>query len=335
MIHTPLTNRRVLITGATGGLGLALVAAFSKAHYIVTATGRSAANREKLEAHNATFIQADLTDQNSLMQLCKKQDIIIHAAALSSSWDTPVKFDEINLQATENLLKAANASGSNRFIYISSPSIYATMHDQYNLTEASPIPTAPLNDYARTKLLAERLVLSHDRENFLTVALRPRAIVGPDDKVLLPKILNLVKSGTLPVFRKGKAVIELTDVRDVANAVLLAEQKIENIHGCSINISGGKSITVKELAERIANLTNCRPRFVEIPMPFAKAIAWVSEWIGALRGYTKEPRLTRYMLATLAYSQTFDLSLAKEKLGFSPAHNAILTILECAKKEMS
>lgn len=332
MISLSQSNNRVLITGATGGLGLSLCDFFSNAGYIVTATGRSERQLKKLEGYNVRFIKADLTDHNALAELCYHQDTVIHAAALSSSWDKPEKFDVINLKVTEQLLKVSKESGCSQFIYISTPSIYAAMRDQLDLTEESVFSENPLNDYARTKLLAERLVLASDDADFKTASVRPRAIVGPDDKVLLPKMIEMVKRKKVPLFRKGDALIELTDVRDVSNAVVLAARNIDNIHGQAINISGGKSIPVRELAKKLAEVIRCNPHYINIPMPIAKIMARAFEWNALLRGYKEEPVLTRYSVATLAYSQTFDLRKAREKIGFIPAYDAISTLLDCAKK---
>lgn len=327
--------QRVLITGATGGLGLALVQAFSHDGYVVTATGRSEEKRKRLESRHVKFIAADLRDPDALTRLCKDQDMIIHAAALSASWGRPEDFYMINVTVTENILRCAKASGCSSLIYISTPSIYAAMRDQHNLTEQSPVASPPLNNYARTKLLAERFVLSQDCTDFKTLAIRPRAIVGPDDKVLLPKILEMIRNGKLPVFRDGKAEIELTDVRDVANATLLAAKKMDQLQGQAINISGGCRIAVRELAEKIASAAKYDPRYINIPMPVAKVLAPLLEWYGAISGYKHEPRLTRYTLATLAYSQTFDMTLAKEKLGYVPIYDPLATILEYAGRGIS
>jgi 2-alkyl-3-oxoalkanoate reductase len=329
-----MMQERVLITGATSGLGLSLAQTFCSAGCHVTATGRSETHRKRLESYGAEFIRADLTDDSRLEPLCRDQGTIVHAAALSASWGNPADFYDANVRVTENLLAVARKSRSRRFVYISSPSIYAAMRDQYGLTEQSSPRKPPLNHYAKTKLLAERLVLSKNAPDFHTLAIRPRAIVGPDDKVLLPKLLNLIREGKLPVFRNGRAEIELTDVRDVARATYLAASKAEQLQGQAINVSGGRPVPVRQLAEKLAEAIGCSPRFVDIPFPIAFVLAHILEWHGALSGYGTEPKLTRYSFATLAYSQTFDLTLAREKLGFTPVYDAVATVLNCARRSV-
>lgn len=322
----------VLITGATGGLGLALVKIFAENGFKVLATGRRSSARDKIVSYGADFLKADLTKCNELEQLCDSRGIIIHAAALSDSWGKPEEFQQINVTATQNLLDVAQNCSVSSFIFISSPSIYATMKDQYGLKEEDELSCPSLNEYAKTKLEAERYVLAASNREFKTVALRPRAIVGPDDRVLLPKIMEMIDRGILPLFRRGRAVIELTDVRDVAQAVLLAAKNIDNISGRAFNISGGKPIRIKELACKLADTINRKIFFIPLPMVFAKYLAKKLEIKGMHAGYITEPKLTRYTLATLAYSQTFDMSKAKEELGYEPSYDAVKTILDIARE---
>ena len=328
-------QKKVLITGATGGLGLALVRIFAQKGFKVRATGRRESARNEITSSGAEFFKADITKLSDLETLCDNQDIIIHAAALSDSWGHPQDFYDANVTATQNLLEISEKKGVKGFIYISTPSIYAAMVDQHNITEEDEPLCPPLNDYAKTKLAAEKHVLAANKDSFKTVALRPRAIVGPDDRILLPKIMEMINRGFLPSFRNGKAVIELTDVRDVANAVLLASQKIndasDKISGEAFNISGGKAIPIKQLAFQLAQSTGQKINFIPLPMAFAKYLAKRLERKGVRGGYKVEPKLTRYSLATLAYAQTFDMSKAKKYLGYEPSYDAVQTILDVAK----
>jgi nucleoside-diphosphate-sugar epimerase len=178
--------RAILITGATGGLGLSLVEAARAAGHAVRATGRSTAPRERIVGMGATFVQADLTDPAVLPALVEGQTAVIHAAALSASWGRREDFERSNVGVTRALLAAAAQAGCARFVFVSSPSIHAGFRDRLNIYGSDAPARPPLNHYARSKLRAEELVLRADGLGMRTCAVRPRAIVGPDDKVLLP-----------------------------------------------------------------------------------------------------------------------------------------------------
>ncbi|CAN5346200.1 NAD(P)-dependent oxidoreductase [soil metagenome] len=323
-------SRRALVTGATGGLGLALTTALLDAGYEVRATGRSPGAAERLRAMGAEVVTGDLLSMD-IARLCEGMDAVFHAAALSSPWGPEPVFQRINVEATQALIAAARTAGCDSFIFVSSPSIYAAFRDQIGLTEDSPLPRRGLNAYARTKGAAEALVLAADRPGFRTVAVRPRALIGPDDTVLLPRILKLVRRGVLPVFRGGVAKIDLTDVRDAARALVLADRRRETVGGRAVNISGGMPIGIVDLASRLAEASEVQLRLVPAPMPVMHALAAASEAIFSILPGRPEPTLTPYTLSTLAYSQTFDLTFARTALGYAPVHDPVASALELAQ----
>jgi 2-alkyl-3-oxoalkanoate reductase len=320
----------LLITGATGGLGLALVEGACAQGLSVVATGRSRAAQARIEALGARFVSADLTDPHSAAQLCKGCNAIIHAAALSSSWGDKALFMASNIDATRFLLDAARDQGVARFVYISSPSIFAAFTDRISIGPNDAPANPPLNAYAQTKLMGEQLVLAAASADFATVAIRPRAIVGPDDRVLLPRLVQLARRPVMPLPRGGRALIELTDVRDVVSATLSALDRAKAVSGRAYNISGGAPIKVADLAQRLAASLGLTPKLVPLPMPIAHLLATVAEAVAS--GSSHEPILTRYSLATLGYSQTFDLTPAKSALQWTPRYDAVATLLEQAKR---
>lgn len=317
--------RRVLVTGATGGLGLAAVAAFRAEGYAVRATGRNPRLTGRLAAMGAEFMPADLTVPGALHALCDGVDSVVHAAALSSPWGDDADFRRINVDATRALHTAARAAGA-RFIFVSSPSVYAQAKDQTGLTEDSPLARRFLNAYAATKAEAEGYVMARGG-----VVIRPRAIVGPDDTVLLPRFLRLVEKGRFPLVNGGRALTELTDARDVARALVLAEQKAPDLAGQVFNISGGKAMSVRDIVSAIAGAMDRPIRFRDMPFLPALGLTALAERIANLLPGRPEPPLTVYGLCAMAFSQTFDLSRARDRLGFQPRYDALDTAMAVAK----
>ena len=323
--------RRALVTGATGGLGLALTAALIAEGYAVRATGRDEGAASRLRAMGAEVALADLADDpEAAGRLCRDIDVVFHAAALSSPWGELAAFERINVEATRTLLAAARRAGCEGLVFVSSPSIYAELRDRIGLTEDDPPAARPLNAYARTKLAAERLVLAANGPDFFTVAIRPRALVGPDDRVLLPRLLNIIRKGRMPLARGGRALVELTDTRDAARALLLADQRRGTIGGRAFNISGGRPTTVSALAFALAQALERPLTLIPTPWPIMLAGAALLETLAALSPGRPEPLLTRYGVATLAFSQTFSLDGALRGLDYAPSHNANATALDMA-----
>jgi nucleoside-diphosphate-sugar epimerase len=324
-------TRRALVTGATGGLGLALTQALLDAGYSVRATGRSPAAIERLVGMGAETVAGDLFDLGPDV-VCRDMDVVFHAAALSSPWGPDADFQRANVDLTRDLLAASRRSAVGSFVFVSSPSVYARWTDQTGLTEDTPWPNRPLNAYARTKGEAERMVLAADAPGFRTVAVRPRAIIGPDDTVLLPRILRLVKRGRFPLFRDGRALVELTEVRDASRAILLADIHREAAGGQAINISGGRPLPIRDLVRHLGQVLGVEVRTVPVPLILGQGLSVGADALCRILPGRPEPVLTPYTLSTLAWSQTFDLSRARRLLGFEPAHDAVETALAIAPR---
>src|SRR5262245_54338258 len=173
--------------------------------------------------------------------------------------------------------------------------------------------------------MAEELVLAANTPAFRTVSVRPRALIGPDDTVLLPRILALASRGWFPALRGGRALIELTDVRDAAAALVSADRNLDKAAGKAINISGGRATSVADLIGKLASALQRPVALRPIPVQVALLLARLSEAACSALPSRPEPRLTAYGVATLAYTQTFDLARARDLLGYQPAYDAVST----------
>ena len=307
--------RHALVTGATGGFGRTLVPMLLAAGYAVRATGRDRAVGAVLAAQGADVVIADLVC-DPLGALVSGVDTVFHLAALSSPWGRRADFEDINVTATRRLLGAAQDAGVGRFVFASTPSIYAEPRDRIGLTEADPPAARFANAYAATKYAAERLVLAANGGGMITVALRPRAIVGPDDTVLLPRLIRAVRGGRLPLPGGGAALIELTDGRDAAVAFIAADHA--DAGGQAFNISGGAPRPLSALVATIFGTLGRPVRIAAMPRPLALAVGSAMEGVARLLPGQPEPPLTRYTAMTLGYSQTFDLARARTVLGWNP-----------------
>jgi 2-alkyl-3-oxoalkanoate reductase len=309
-----------LVTGATGGLGQALCAALRLQGRTVRATGRSCEVGRRLQAMGCEFVAADLAAP-IFPELTQGADTVFHLAALSKPWGREQDFEAINFHATERLLAAARDSGCRTFIYASTPSIFTTGRDRLDIAEDDPVAATMPNHYASTKYRAERIVLAAHDPAFATVALRPRAIVGPHDTVLLPRLLRAARRGVIPLPRAGEALIEITDVRDVVTAFLAAEDRIAEASGRVFNIAGGHPLRLKRLLEIVTGELGLSVRLIRMPGAALRALAGLLELICTMLPGRTEPLVTRYMAHTLTFSQTLNTERARRVLGWQPRHS--------------
>ncbi|WP_296817416.1 NAD(P)-dependent oxidoreductase [Brevundimonas sp.] len=304
---------RVLVTGATGFLGGRVVAALVARGDEVVATGRAVDRAPG----GVSFVQADLAGAGApeRLQTIGRVDAVVHAAALSSPWGPWPAFRRANVEGTDAALAAARRLEARRFVFVSSPSVAFRFADQFGVLEADPLPK-PVNAYARSKQAAEERVLA--ARDVGPIVLRPRGLYGAGDTALLPRLIRAARSGPLPLLRDGQARTDLTHVDDVAAAVIAALDAPSEAEGAVFNVSGGEALSVVAVAETAAARAGVAVRWRSVPVAAALAAARTAETLWSLAPGRPEPPITAYGIGLFAYSQTLDLTAARERLGWSP-----------------
>ncbi|MCW8397521.1 SDR family NAD(P)-dependent oxidoreductase [Legionella sp. PATHC038] len=306
-----------VVTGATGCLGLSLTQRLVADGYKVIALGRNEQLGKLVTEFGAQFIAVDLLDKEKLKKIAQDAQTIFHCAALSSPWGRYNDFYKANVLGTQHVIAATPPNA--RLVHVSSPSIYFNFTEQHNIKEDSSLPLKPANYYVKTKLLAESLIDKAHRERDLNViTLRPRAIFGPYDRAILPRILQNEKNGILPIIGTGQNLIDITYVENVVDSLLLAAQADRQFCGKKYNITNAEPralITI--LSELFSALEKpFKPKF--IPYSLAKIYAASMEKLYRLSLTGKEPRLTRYSAAVFCMGQTLNIEAAQMDLGYQP-----------------
>jgi UDP-glucose 4-epimerase len=186
-----------------------------------------------------------------------KMDIIIHLAAVTyvpESFNSPSHFFNVNVQGTNNMLDVARINNS-KFIFISSylygiPSTLPT-NEQHALT--------PTNPYAASKLMAENLC-KHYNSFFNTevVIVRPFNIYGKGQakEFLIPKIIDLARTGTLSLF-DSRPKRDYVYVEDLIHAIVSLIDHVPESGFQIFNVGSGESYSVKEVVKIVLdNLKN-------------------------------------------------------------------------------
>jgi nucleoside-diphosphate-sugar epimerase len=304
---------RVLVTGATGFLGGALCRRLSQLDHEVIALGRDSAKLAVLESRGLRTVAVDLA--SSAVSLNVAADAVVHCAALSSPWGRAADFHRANVVGTQAALDLARRCGAQRFVHISTPSIYFRFADQIGVREDMALPH-PVNAYARTKREAEALVMrSTDLD---PIVLRPRGLYGSGDVALLPRLLAAARKRPLPLLNGGRAVTDLTHVDDVVDAISATLSLQRTLSQRVFNISGGAALNVRDVAEKTAQRAGVRLRWREMPTGLVMALARASEAASAVLPGHPEPPVTTYSVGLFAYSQTLDISAAQQHLGWRP-----------------
>ncbi|MFY0680739.1 MAG: NAD(P)-dependent oxidoreductase [Thalassovita sp.] len=303
---------RVLVTGATGFLGKAVLRRLGAAGI---GQGRDPARCAAASGEGFKLVQWALPGPPPEDAELNEVEAVVHCAALSSPFGPASAFQSTNVLGTKSVLDFARSRAVKRFVFISSPSIYFAPRDQLNVPEDMPLPPA-FTPYAQSKSAAEELVRM--ARDLGPIILRPRGIYGPGDTTLLPRLLNAARARPLPRFRKGRAQIDLTYIDDVVNAVQRALTAGPEMHGQAFNISGGQVLPISHIVEQTCEKAGIVPKWRNMPFRPALAVARAAETIALMRRDPREPVATRYGLGLFAFEQSLDISRAKAALGWRP-----------------
>lgn len=304
---------RLVITGAAGFLGGRTAKYFAQKY-----TNHTVVPTSRRETSLANFMQGDLCEATFCEAVTAGAEIVVHCAALSSPYGVYDDFYQANVVATQNLLNASIKNGVKKFIFISTPSIYFDFTDRFEVKESQPLPTRIVNHYASTKLIAENNVLAMNNPDFATLALRPRAIIGAEDTVILPRVLEAYHKGKLKIVGKGNNICDFTCARNVIEAIYCAIHAPSDAFGEAYNITDGTPIKFWDALRQVLQGLGLKPPTQRVPKQLAMWVGGFLEWKARFFEEKKEPVLTRYSVGVLANSLTMDISKARQKLNYQP-----------------
>ena len=211
--------------------------------------------------NDVEFIQADIRSLDTLQQVIKDVDYVIHQAALPSvpkSVELPLESNDHNTNGTLNVLFAAKENGVKRVVYAASSSAYGEIPESPKIETMRPQPLSP---YAVNKLIGEYYCSVFNQVYGLeTVALRYFNVFGPRQdptsfySAVIPKFISaLLKDKPPTIYGDGEQSRDFTYIDNVVAANLLA-CKAKGVGGQLFNIACGKSFTLNQLYEDLQEL---------------------------------------------------------------------------------
>lgn len=288
-----MSDKTALVTGATGLLGSNLCELLVSQGWQVKGLVRSIDKAKRfLESNPIQIVQGDMENVPAFAQALKGVDVVFHTAAFFREYYQPgshwKKMKCINVDATIELLQAAQAQGVARTIFTSSSGVIQTYPHQMANENAPYSEFAQKNLYFKTKILAEREIYRFlDTSRMDVVMILPGWMMGPGDAAPTSAgqlVLDLLAS-KLPGIINGGA--SLTDVRDVAAAMVSAAE--QGKRGERYIVAGSLK-TMKDIALELEAISGVKAPTMEIPDKIALSIAWLLEtWAGLTGGVNPMP----------------------------------------------
>jgi dihydroflavonol-4-reductase len=304
----------VLLTGASGFVGAAVMRALISAGYEVRALVRSTGSFQPLPG--VTTCPGDITDLASTVAAASGCDSVIHCAAdyrLSLRPGDAASMIAVNVGGTANVLRAAQAAGAKRLVHCSTVGTLAFQRAGKVCTEddRAPSPAALAGPYKRSKWAAERLVLGPFSAGLEVVVVQPSTPVGSGDRRPTPtgQTIRDFLMGRIPaVVATG---LNLVAVEAVARGHVLA---LERGRLGRSYILGDRNLTLRQVLSQVAEIAGVPPPRWRVPLGLAMAAAFSSEAWGRLQDRPPAISLTSVRMA--AHPMYVDSTRAREELGW-------------------
>jgi dihydroflavonol-4-reductase len=305
---------RVLITGATGFVGSALVRAFLGAGYSVRTLIRSTSPRRNLAGVDVERFEGDLCDPAAVARAMAGVSCVAHAAADYRIWTRdPDAMMRTNVEGTRTVMRAALSARVERVIYTSSVATLALAANGSAADETARLDeSAAVGPYKRSKVVAENLVEELTRREALpAIIVNPSTPIGPRDIRPTPtgRVILAAASGRMPAF--VDTGLNLVHVDDVASGHVAA---LERGRLGERYILGGENVLLADMLREIATLVGRPPPRVKLPRAPLYPLAAGAQMIAALTG--REPLLTVDGLRMSRHHMFFSAAKAERELGF-------------------
>ncbi len=274
-----IKNKRICITGGAGFIGSHLVSLLVDDNEVVVYDNlhRNALQFAHLSEHkHLHFIKGDVLDYEATRQAIDGCQIVIHCAAIAGVYTvdrSAVRTMEVNLLGTHQVVKAALATGVERFVEFSTSEVYGAFIHKGKEDDFTPI--GPIGEsrwvYAASKLASEHLSYAHYREDGLPLSIiRPFNVYGPrqvGDGAIRGITLQALRNLPITLYNDGTQIRSWCFVSDFVDGVLRCAENPAAI-GQAFNIGNPQGTATNfELANLIIRLTNSKSEIVFKPHP--------------------------------------------------------------------
>ena len=251
-----MNNKNILITGGLGFIGSHIADKLMESNHITIIDNLSTGNIKNLknpEHENLKIVKEDLRNSN-LKDLTSDIDYIFHLAAMASvplSVENPIECNDVSVNATVKLLKAAADNDVEKIVFSSSSAVYG---ENRNMPLKETEPLMPTSPYAASKASCELYLRSfHDSYGLNYAALRYFNVFGPkQDKnsqyaAVIPNFISALLEGEQAIiYGDGEQTRDFVYVGDVVRANIAA---CESDYNGVVNVASGEKLTINRLYE--------------------------------------------------------------------------------------
>lgn len=317
---------KIFITGATGFIGIHLVRQLIGLGHELVCAVRPNSDKSSLPDKPEQISFVPIADDQTVLNAMRGCEIVCHLAGQMGSYTCAYEqYYETNCLLTKRLLDLSERAGVKQFIYCSTPGVYGFGKRRCQETA----PYAPRNDYEKTKVLAEEIVVEFTRTSKMKYTIvRPDFVYGPGDTRRI-KMYASIRDKKFALTTNGKSYLHPTYIDDIIYGIILCMGN-ENAMNEAFNIAAETDVTSLDYLQTIAK--HVGSKLVRIRIGYflssvaGSAIDGLSKAIRHKEGFVSKNKID-----FLAMDHSCDISKAKEMLGYEPKYDCDRGIAETIK----
>ncbi len=293
------TNKKCLVTGATGFLGTNLVHELVNQGWDVRASGMHGSETKYIKDLDIEFVFADITKPDEVIELTKDCDVVFNVAADTSFWKKNFKRQkDINVNGAINIAKACQLNGVKRLIHTSTLDVlgynptggsYDEVSGHYNFDNMG-------YNYGDTKFEAEVRLRQFLHSDLEVVFIYPGFMMGPYDYTLqIGRVFFDLAKNEFPAFPPGGG--SFCHVTEVAKAHINAAIKGKNGEGYLCAGMPNTNMSYTEMFSKMAEAVNAKPPKITAPRWLFVAYGYFCELVSNFTNKAPEmnPGQARYL----------------------------------------
>jgi nucleoside-diphosphate-sugar epimerase len=307
-----MNRPRCLVTGGSGYFGSLLLERLRPNYHcrsfdLIEDLGRST---------DVEFTQGDIRDYEAVISACRCVDVVYHNVAQQPLAKDRQLFQSVNIQGTDNLIRAARECGVAKIVVTSSTSVYG-------VPKSNPVneetPLTPGEAYGQTKADAERACLAYAEKGIDITIIRPRTILGHGRLGIFQILFEWLRTGyNIPVLGRGDNLYQFIHADDLAQACIKGG---ERPGATSYNIGTDRFGTMRQTLEALCRHAATGSRVVGVPVRWAEMGMRVTSVLGL-------SPLGAYHALAYGKPLYFDITKAKSELQWQPRYSNEEMIIE-------
>ncbi len=267
---------------------------------------------------SAEHLLGDIRRRRDVERACREAEVVFQTAA--AVWDvaTPDRlYEEVNVAGNRVVVEVCRALGVRRLVYTSTMDVVVDGRGPIvDGDESLPYPRrSPKDAYSRTKIAAERLVLSANGSHLAACALRPVGMYGPGDRYHLGNVVEMARRGRYVRLGNGSARFSHVYAENVAHAHLLAAERLwpgSRVAGGTYFVTDHPASNLFDFMEPYLKALGLAVPRRSIPFRLAYLLGWAAETLAPRSNFN------RFAVVQTCVDHTFVHHLAAEELGYRP-----------------